>query len=150
MNPGITIRQAENQDAQKIFEFLCELEEGQFEYREFFLNYRNNIFASHNIYLVAANEQKQAIGFISCHGQVLLHHGGMVYEIQELFVDQAYRGQGIGRALLKALDEKLSKREYKSLEVTANSKRKETHQFYKKNGFEKTHVKFVRNSPKPQ
>jgi PhnO protein len=144
MDHPIVIRQAENQDAEKIFEFLCQLEDGEFEYREFFLNYRNNIFNSHNIYLVAADAQNHPVGFISCHGQVLLHHGGMVYEIQEIFVDEVFRGQGVGRALLNALDEKLNIRDYKSLEVTANMKRSETHGFYAKNGFEQTHLKFTR------
>jgi PhnO protein len=145
MDISITVRKAENQDAEKIFEFLRQLEDEALEYQEFFLNYRNNIFNSHNIYLVAADTQNIPIGFISCHGQVLLHHGGMVYEIQEMFVDERFRGQGIGGALLKALDEKLKIRDFRSLEVTANNKRAETHEFYTRNGFEQTHLKFTRN-----
>jgi PhnO protein len=140
----ITIRPAEIADANKIFEFLCELENKVFDYQEFYLNYRNNVFGNNNVYLVASDKADVVVGYISCHGQTLLHHGGMVYEIQEMFVDKRWRSQGIGKLLITALEERLAKRDYQSLEVTTNIARQETLDFYLRYGFLQTHVKFTK------
>ncbi len=144
MSNGFTIRPAEIVDAKKIFGFVCALEEKSFDYEKFYLDYRNNILANNNVYLVAADTENNAVGYISCHGQSLLHHGGMVYEIQELYVEEGWRKQGAGKTLLKALELQLAKRDYQSLEVTANDKRKEAIELYTKYGFQKTHVKLTR------
>jgi PhnO protein len=144
MTSEFNVRQAEIQDAKRIFEFLCELEKKTFNYQEFYLNYRNTIFDNNNIYLVAADQNNYVIGYISCHGQILLHHNGMVFEVQELFVLPVYRKHGIGTMLIKALETQLAKREFQCLEVTANVERKDSHDFYLKKGFEQTHYKFTR------
>jgi len=144
MTQAFSVRGAEKEDAKKIFEFICALEEKTFNYQEFFIHYRNAISANYNIYLVATTEGGEVIGFISCHGQILLHHNGMVFEVQELFVDAPYRKMGVGKLLMRALELQLAKREYVALEVTANIKRTETHDFYVRNDFAKTHYKFTR------
>jgi len=144
MTSEFTIRQAEINDARKVFGFVCALEETKFEYEKFYLDYRNNIVGNNNVYLVATDKNNDAIGFISCHGQSLLHHGGMVYEIQELFVEEQWRKQKVGSTMLKALELRLAKKDYQSLEVTAKNKRKEAIDLYKKYGFVKSHVKLTR------
>ncbi|HVM86870.1 MAG TPA: GNAT family N-acetyltransferase [Puia sp.] len=144
MKNEITIRPAKNHDAKKIFQFLCELEEHLFDQQDFEINYRLCLADNNNVYLVAADKDNAAVGFISAHGQILLHEGGMVYEIQELFVENVFRNRGVGKMLLKALEEYLLRRDYKQLEVTTNKKRTDTIKFYANNGFEETHVKFVK------
>lgn len=144
MKTAVNIRPAKNHDAKKIYQFLCALEEQIFDLGVFDLHYRSCLAGINNIYLVAAQADNEPIGYLSCHGQLLLHHGGIVYEIQELYVEPAWRKKGIGRMLLKALDEYLTRREWKSLEVTTNRKRPETIAFYTRNGFQLTHVKCTR------
>ena len=144
MTSEFKIRRADIDDARKIFVFVCELEGVKFDYEKFYLDYRNNIHGNNNVYLVAADKNNDAFGFISCHGQTLLRHGGMVYEIQELFVSENWRKQGAGKALLKALELQLAKRDYESLGLTANINQKEEIDLYKKYGFAKTHVKLTR------
>jgi PhnO protein len=120
---AITIRPAKNHDAKQIFHFLCGLEKRLLDRDLFAINYRACVADINNIYLVAADENNEAVGFISCHGQILLHHGGMVFEVQELFVMHAYRNKGVGKLLLKALDEWLAKRDHVLLKVAAAKKR---------------------------
>ena len=144
MKNGITIRPARNHDGKRIFNFLCELEDQLLDQQVFEINYRICLSDNNNVYLVAADASNDAIGFISCHGQILLHHGGMVFEIEELFVLSRYRKKGVGKLLLKGLDEYLAKRDYASLEVTTNKIRTDTIMFYASNGFKETHVKFTR------
>jgi PhnO protein len=124
---AITIRPARNHDAKKIFHFLCGLEKRLLDQQEFEINYRACLADTNNIYLVAADGNNDALGFVSCHGQILLHHGGMVFEIQELFVMNAYRNKGVGKLLLKALDEWLVKRNHVLLKAAANKKRTVTY-----------------------
>jgi len=124
-----------------IYRFVCELEDEQFDLNIFGEYYLQNISKAHHHYLIAIDGDK-AVGYISCHGQILLHHLGLVYEIQELFVDKEYRSKGAGRQLLQALEEIIGKEKYELLEVASNMRRKEAHEFYLKTGFERTSYKF--------
>jgi GNAT superfamily N-acetyltransferase len=148
MKSLIKIRSAKNHDARKIYEFLCEKEEFLFDFRDFEINYRVCIGSGDNIYLVAVDERNDATGFISCHGATVLHEGGFVYEIKELFIEKKYRKAGVGRMLLKQLQETLSKRMYQALEISVNNKRSDLIQFYKNNGFDMTHVKLTNTKKK--
>ena len=138
------IRLANSEDLPSIFAFICDLEEQTFDFELFQQYYRQNISEKNNIYLVAVDSNQIPIGYISCHGQLLLHHLGMVYEIQEMFVDPLHRGQGIGHQLIGALETRLRDRECRSLEVTTNAKRVATQEFYASCGFTKSHVKFTK------
>ncbi|WP_127128973.1 GNAT family N-acetyltransferase [Pseudoflavitalea rhizosphaerae] len=139
------IRQAAANDMEAIYAFICDLEETTFDFEIFNQLYCRNIAGENNIYLVAEDEStNKVIGFISCHGQILLHHLGMVYEIQEMFVDLEFRSLGIGHLLIGALEERLRDRECRSLEVSSNAKRTAAHEFYIRNGFIKSHVKLTK------
>jgi (aminoalkyl)phosphonate N-acetyltransferase len=140
---NITIRRATEADAEVIYRFVCELEEMIFDPAIFFKCYMYNIGNPKNIYLVAETEE-EVIGYISCHGQLLLHHMNWVYEIQEAYVDKAYRNKGIGKVLLQQLEAALSNEQYDTVEVTSNIKRTEAHEFYKNNGYHHTHFKFTK------
>ena len=144
MKAEISIRLARNYDARKIFNFLCELEEQLFDQQEFEVNYRLCLADNNNLYLVAVDKENIAIGYISCHGKIILHHGGMVYEIQELFVEKSYRNKGIGKLLVQELEAYLIKRDYKSFEVATKKTRTGTRKFYILSGFQETHVKFTK------
>ncbi|HVK47870.1 MAG TPA: GNAT family N-acetyltransferase [Pseudobacter sp.] len=138
------IRLANSEDLPSIFAFICDLEEQTFDFELFQQYYRQNISEKNSIYLVAVDSNQIPIGYISCHGQLLLHHLGMVYEIQEMFVDPLHRGHGIGHQLIGALETRLRDRECRSLEVTTNAKRAATQEFYAACGFTKSHVKFTK------
>ena len=143
MEQACRIRKAEARDLDTIFSFICHLEETSFPREPFEEVYGENIENPDYEYLVAVNETDEVIGFLSCHGQKLLHHAGMVFEIQELYVARHHRGSGTGRLLMKALEERLNKIKYKSLEVTTNLMRTDARKFYTKLGFVATHQKLV-------
>jgi (aminoalkyl)phosphonate N-acetyltransferase len=143
------IRRAELNDSEKIFEFICELENVHFDYEVFLPLYKSNIANTENIYLLAVDESNKILGYISSHGQFLLHHNSKVYEIQELFVDSEYRNQKIGENLVNEVEKIITARGSYFLEVTTNHDRIDTHRFYKKCGFEQTHVKFTKNLEVP-
>jgi PhnO protein len=140
MKVTVKIRPAKNHDAKKIFQFLCEKEEKLFDKELFENNYGKCIGDTDNIYLVAAGENNEAIGFISAHGGIELHEEGMVFNIQELFVEKKFRKLGVGRLLLKELDAELKKRECHLLSVSISNYNSRTINFYIKNGFVHSHV----------
>ncbi|HEY9176614.1 MAG TPA: GNAT family N-acetyltransferase [Flavipsychrobacter sp.] len=138
----LTIRQATAADAAQVHRFVCLLEDMQFDGQLFEQYYLQNIVHPGYYYLLAVDDEKP-VGYLSCHGQLLLHHLNYVYEIQELYVDAAYRGKGIGKALIEHLRALLKDKDYDMLEVACGFKRPESHIFYEQAGFGKTHFKFT-------
>lgn len=139
---GLTIRYATTADTEHVYQFVCLLEDMQFDRQLFEQYYLLNISHPEYYYLLAVDDDKP-VGYISCHGQLLLHHLGYVYEIQELYVDITYRGKGIGRLLIEHLRELLKDKDYDMLEVACGFKRPESHVFYEQVGFSRTHYKFT-------
>lgn len=140
---SLLIRPATQQDATTIYRFLCELEEQLLDYTAFLAVYQHNL-ADPWVHYLVAEQGDERIGFISCHVQHLLHHAGKVGEIQELYVQPAYRNQCVGYQLVKALDALAEPYNFVNLEVTTNRLRLDTHRFYERLGFQPTHLKFVK------
>ncbi|HXS35169.1 MAG TPA: GNAT family N-acetyltransferase [Flavipsychrobacter sp.] len=140
---NIQIRSATIEDGISVYKLICELESYTLDKEVFNVNFRRNLNSSNIHYLVATMDNHIA-GFISSHGQILLHHEGLVYEIQEIVVSNEHRSKGIGKKLLHELESIISKEDYKLLEVACNMKRKDAHRFYLANGFDQTHYKFTK------
>jgi PhnO protein len=140
----INIDTAAANDAPTIHQFIQQLEGVTTPFTLFKDIFLYNLQQSTIVYLVArANDQ--IVGFISAHGQLLLHHTGYVYEIQELFVHEKYRGRGIGKTLVSSIERKIKSKNAVAVEVTANKVRETAHHFYRNNGFAATHVKFTKS-----
>ena len=137
------IRLAKALDAPIIYEFVCELEDKTFDFPLFEKFFLKNI-AHPNYYYLIGFVENIPVGYISCHVQILLHHCGLVGEIQELFIASPHRNKGIGQALIDAVEEIAQNNNWVNLEVTCNKKRIHTHRFYKQLGFTETHLKFVK------
>jgi PhnO protein len=143
MEENYTIRQAVVSDAATIKCLLEELENRAFDQAVFDRIYAEYLEAPLTLMQVAIQGEDEMVGFISCKGQSLLHHEGLVFEIQELIVTAAYQGKGIGRKLVAALKPDLARLGAMSLEVTSNKRRKEAHAFYQSVGFLNSHEKFT-------
>ena len=138
----VLIREAIPQDFPVIYNFINELEDEAFDEEKQRSFFEVNIQQKHYCYRVAVHKGA-IVGYISCHTQILLHHGGRIGEIQELFVAADKRGYGIGKLLVNEVKMWAQKNEVLQLEVTANNTRHQTHQFYIGEGFSHTHKKFV-------
>jgi (aminoalkyl)phosphonate N-acetyltransferase len=141
------IRKSHPNDFEMVYRFMCELEETDFDPIEFDTIFKLNL-TNPNYFYFSAIEEGKMIGFISCHAQFLLHHCGMVGEIQELFVDRSFRKSGIGRLLISEVSKIAKEKRFKSLEVTSNKKRLENIQVYENCGFTLSHNKFTMNLEK--
>jgi PhnO protein len=143
MEEGYTIRQAVESDAVSVKCLLEELENREFDQAIFDRIYTEYVDAPLTLMKVAVSSETEIVGLITCKGQSLLHHEGMVFEIQELIVTAAHQGNGIGRKLIEALRPELLHHAAISLEVTTNKRRKEAHAFYQSVGFLNSHEKFT-------
>lgn len=143
MKEGYTIRLAVESDAASVKCLLEELENRVFDQAIFTSIYMEYLRVPLTLMQVAVQNENEIVGFLSCKGQTLLHHEGMVFEIQELIVTKAHQGRGVGRQLIAALKPELAQLGAKSLEVTTNKRRKEAHAFYQSVGFLNSHEKFT-------
>lgn len=140
MNSKIEIRKVEKQDLDFVYKAICELENEALDFEVFKEIFNENISNPNNLYLIAENENE---GFISFHTQKLLHHCGLVGEVQEFCIHQNYRGQGIGRQLIEKIMLFADQNNLKSIEVTTNKRRVENVLIYENLGFTLSHNKFT-------
>lgn len=135
------IRKINKDDCDTIYKFIVDLEQTSFDRKTFDSIFNKNINAPDNIYLIALNPEP--VGFLTCHIQGLLHHCGLIGEIQEMYVTKESRNLGIGKLLLDKVKEIASERQVLQLEVVSNVKRIDAHRFYETQGFTHTSKKFV-------
>ena len=139
---NIRIRKIEKQDLDFVYKSICELENEILDLDVFERIFNENISNPRNVYLIAENES-EGLGFISFHTQNLLHHCGLVGEIQEFFIHQKYRGKGVGRLLINEIKNFAEQHNLKSIEVTTNKRRVENVAIYENLGFNLSHNKFT-------
>lgn len=139
---SVHIRKAIPADLNGIYELVGALEHCTFEPKIFAQIFEENLNNPNCLYWVAATEQ-QTVGFISFHIQNLLHHCGPVGEIQEFYIDKAFRNKGMGRCLMNEVLAYAKAAAIKSIEVTSNKRRIENIRVYESLGFTLTHNKFT-------
>ncbi len=136
------IRSARPADVDSLYRMLCELESEKLNSAAFDKIFLDNL-ANEDIGYLVVEHQGATVAMASCHVQGLLHHAAPIAEIQEMYVDPALRSLGIGQKLLEAVKAFASTRGATQIEVTSNMARLDTHRFYKREGFQHTHVKLV-------
>lgn len=143
MEDSLVIRLAEASDEEVLYEMICRLENARLNRVDFNRVFQINRTAGNISYFLAESNGK-FIGMVSCHIQPLLHHVALVAEIQELYVFDTFRSQGIGKALLDRVAFVAESMGAVQLEVTSRATRRDAHRFYEREGFQKSHVKLVR------
>ncbi|MET1056014.1 MAG: GNAT family N-acetyltransferase [Pedobacter sp.] len=142
MELKITTRKIEESDFEYIYNALCQLE-NQILNREITLEiFNENITNPNFLYLIAEINNEKA-GFITFHTQKLMHHSGLVGEIEEFYVDAQYRSKGVGRELITTIRSFAELKNLKSIEVTTNKRRTENVAIYQSLGFNLSHNKFT-------
>ena len=93
------IRYCQKEDLEAIYKLICELEECNLNHEQFALVYENKLNDEKSHYLVAVSDD-MIVGFVSVNIDYQLHHENKVATIEELVIDNSYRGNGIGRLLV--------------------------------------------------
>jgi ribosomal protein S18 acetylase RimI-like enzyme len=92
--------------------------------------------SSENQKYICAVEDSKVVGFGSLTIKNNLWQEGRLGHIDELVVDNDYRGKGIGRQLLAQLIVLAKEQKCKRVELDTAFHRKEAHRFYEQQGFE--------------
>jgi N-acetylglutamate synthase-like GNAT family acetyltransferase len=130
---ALTVRRARPEDADEVFHLLVDFATSYRPDRSAFdAAYPALIDGDGTDLLVA--EDRRVVGYALAHRMLVLYAGGTVTELQELMVDPAHRGHGVGRALVAAIVE--SARINGSIEVTVPTRR--ARDFYAALGFTET------------
>lgn len=82
-----------------------------------------------------AVEGDRLLGYLVVVFLMSLEYGGIVAEIDELYVDRLDRGRGVGRSLLQAAREKLRQQGIASISLRVGKSNRVGIRFYKKLGF---------------
>jgi GNAT superfamily N-acetyltransferase len=68
------------------------------------------------------------------------YQGGLRTQVESVRVDGKYRGQGIGREMMRWVIERARGRGAHLIQLTTHKSREEAHRFYERLGFTKSHL----------
>jgi len=136
----IAVHHAQAHHAEDVYGLMVELEGPDFDREAFLKVYEENLKDNSIRYLLAFLGSKP-VGFISLHAQRLLHHMGLVGEIQELVVKEELRSLGIGKALFRAARQAARALGCIQLEVCCRREREKSLAFYQRMGMTSSHCK---------
>jgi ribosomal protein S18 acetylase RimI-like enzyme len=93
--------------------------------------------------VLVAEEDGRVVGYVNANFRSQLHHLAPVGTIDELVVDEEFRGRRIGERLVEAVLEEGRRRGADVVEVTTHERRERARAFYRRCGFEATSIKLV-------
>lgn len=94
--------------------------------------------------VVVAEVDGRAVGVVHLQVSPALERERPVAKMGALVVDDAHRGQGIGRALVQAVEDEAQARGCELLFVTTSESREDAHAFYERIGLTQTSRRYVR------
>ena len=144
MMEQMSIRPSKESDEASVYDLITLLMGFSLNRESFHDIFVQNLHDDTVLYYVAESEGC-VVGFASLHIQPQLHHAGRVGEIQELIVQETFRGKGTGAQLVLRLEQEAQKRGCVSIEVTTKNYRVDAQRFYELMGFTRTHVNFTKN-----
>ena len=144
MMEQMSIRPSKESDEASVYDLITLLMGFSLDRESFHDVFVQNLRDDTVLYYVAESDGG-VIGFASLHIEPQLHHAKLVGEIQELIVQETFRGKGTGAQLVSRLEQEAQKRGCVSIEVTTKNYRVDAQQFYEQVGFTRTHVNFTKN-----
>ena len=140
----LQIRECKEADFEQVLSLLKQLCPGQRRSREelsqLFLRGLSSDFETY----ICATIGTTLVGFCSLIIKNYLWAQGYVGNINELVVDEEYRGQGIGTQLLQHIVKVAREKDCRRVELDSGFHRKKAHKFYEQNGFERRAFLFSR------
>ena len=95
--------------------------------------------------VVVAEVGGEVVGLAHLQVTPTIEYARPAAKIGALIVDDAHRGEGIGRALVEALEAEARARGCELLFLTTSAKRKDAHEFYRRVGLEETGRRFTKS-----
>jgi len=137
------IRPITDRDFSRVVELLHQLwPDKRIDYEDMRKVVRKYIKES-NYHIYGFEENGILLGIVTVSFRWAVFYEGKVATIEELIVDQAYQGKGIGKTLVKFVEEKIVKPgKAKGIELSSDLRRTSTHGFWEKLGYPKSAFEF--------
>ena len=94
--------------------------------------------------VVVAVLDNEVVGLAQLHASPTIEHERPAAKISALVVDESHRGQGIGRALVEAMEDEARTRRCVLLFLTTAARREDAQAFYRRVGLEETGTRFTK------
>ncbi len=95
--------------------------------------------------VVVAERDGEVVGLAQLHVSPTLEYERPAAKLAALVVDVSRRGEGIGRALVAAMEAEARARRCELLFVTTAERRDDAHEFYRRVGLEETGKRFAKS-----
>jgi PhnO protein len=135
------IRAGIKEDLEAVYRLMQQLSSHEFTKEQFEDCYSFNL-VKRNIFVY--EKDHFICGCVIYNIHYYLHFSRKTAEIVSLIVDENYRGQGIGKELLSAIEQIAAGSECVCLEVASGKQREDAHRFYTREGFAFDHYKFTK------
>jgi GNAT superfamily N-acetyltransferase len=94
--------------------------------------------------VVVAVTEDEVVGLAHLHASPTIEYERPAAKIGALVVDESHRGEGIGRALVEAMEAEARARRCVLLFLTTAVRREDAHAFYRRVGLEETGSRFTK------
>lgn len=94
--------------------------------------------------VVVAERDGEVVGLAQLHVSPTLEYDRPAAKLAALVVDASHRGEGIGRALVDAMEAEARDRRCELLFLTTAARREDAHEFYRRVGLEETGKRFAK------
>ena len=145
---NFTIRNASTKDISLILELLYELERPKPHKGEDVNDFSNLVkkyLADSDKMILVAEHNNKVVGMVSIILLSRLNRKRLEMYIPELVVAKLYQNKGVGRELLNSCIMLAQKNKCYRIRLESGNQRMDSHQFYKKEGFEQTSLSFAKD-----
>ena len=139
---GFTVREARSEDADALVRLIAQL---QFTVDAPGVAVRLQVLAADDEPVIVAERGGTLVGMLDWHIMRTIHRPRPVGRIVTLVVDKAFRGLGIGTALVSEAENRMRSRGCEKIEVTSNLQLTRAHAFYERYGLERSSLRFAKS-----
>jgi GNAT superfamily N-acetyltransferase len=137
------IRQVTHGDFDRVVALLQQLWPGKRIQYDALLEVLEKYIEESNYWIYGYDEEGILLGIITVSLRWALVYEGKVAIIEDLIVDKDHRGKGIGRQLVRFVEDRVAVGgEVKVIELSSDLHRKAAHEFWEKCGYSKLAVQF--------
>ncbi len=145
MNSRVKIRECRREDFDSVFPLLRQLwPDNELDAASLGKVFNGALESDAQVYL-CATDGEDVIGFVSLTVKNNLWQAAKLGHVDELIVDEKYRGHGLGARLLNEIMAHAERQGCARIELDSAFHRKSAHRFYEQHGFENRAYLFSKN-----